>query len=80
MGVINLPGRLALTVNAVLEIDAPPSGTTSLVSQSGTMLGTVLSRGAARGLGFLEAGLGGTRLTSASASWSSCWWRTPRRA
>jgi len=52
MGVINLPGRLALSVNAVLEIDAPPSGTTSLVSQSGTMLGTVLSRGAAHGLGF----------------------------
>ena len=52
MGVINLPGRMALSVNAVLEIDAPPSGTTSLVSQSGTMLGTVLSRGAARGLGF----------------------------
>jgi acetate---CoA ligase (ADP-forming) len=52
MGVINLPGRMALSVNAVLEIDAPPPGTTSLVSQSGTMLGTVLSRGAARGLGF----------------------------
>ncbi|HXM83188.1 MAG TPA: acetate--CoA ligase family protein [Burkholderiales bacterium] len=52
MGVVNLPGRVALTVNAVLEIDAPPSGTTSLVSQSGTMLGTVLSRGAAHGLGF----------------------------
>src|SRR5947208_1953053 len=52
MGVINLPGRMALTVNAVLEIDAPPSGTTSLVSQSGTLLGTVLSRGAAHGLGF----------------------------
>jgi acyl-CoA synthetase (NDP forming) len=33
-------------------MDAPPAGTTSLVSQSGTMLGTVLSRGAARGLGF----------------------------
>src|SRR5256885_11580065 len=45
-------GRMALSVNAVLEIDAPPSGTTSLVSQSGTMLGTVLSRGAAHGLGF----------------------------
>src|SRR5256712_6975057 len=54
MGVINLPGRMALSVNAVLEIDAPPSGTTSLVSQSGTMLGTVLSRGAARGLGFAK--------------------------
>lgn len=52
MGVINLPGRVALTVNAVLEMDAPPVGTTSIVSQSGTMLGTVLSRGAARGLGF----------------------------
>lgn len=52
MGIVNLPGRVALTVNAVLEMDSPPSGTTSLVSQSGTMLGTVLSRGAAHGLGF----------------------------
>jgi acyl-CoA synthetase (NDP forming) len=54
MGMINLPGRCALTVNAVLEMDAPPAGTTSIVSQSGTMLGTVLSRGAARGLGFAK--------------------------
>ena len=52
MGMINLTGRVPLTVNAVLEMDAPPAGGTSLVSQSGTMLGTVLSRGAARGLGF----------------------------
>ena len=52
MGMINLTGRVPLTVNAVLEMDAPPTGTASLVSQSGTMLGTVLSRGAARGLGF----------------------------
>jgi len=54
MGVVNLPGRLALTINAVLEMDTPPAGTTSLVSQSGTMLGTLLSRGAARGLGFAK--------------------------
>ena len=54
MGLIDVPGRLALTVNAVLEIDALPAGTTSFVSQSGTMLGTVLSRGAARGLGFAK--------------------------
>ncbi|MGH8745676.1 MAG: CoA-binding protein, partial [Burkholderiales bacterium] len=54
MGVIDIPGRLALTVNAVLEMDALPAGGTSLVSQSGTMLGTVLSRGAARGLGFAK--------------------------
>ena len=54
MGVVNLPGRVALTVNGILEMEAPPAGTTSLVSQSGTMLGTVLSRGAARGLGFAK--------------------------
>ena len=52
MGMINLTGRAAISVNAILEMDAPPAGGTSLVSQSGTMLGTVLSRGAARGLGF----------------------------
>jgi acyl-CoA synthetase (NDP forming) len=52
MGVINLTGSVALTVNAALEADAPPAGATSVVSQSGTMLGTLLSRGAARGLGF----------------------------
>jgi len=52
MGMINLTGRVALTVNAVLEMDSPPAGAASIVSQSGTMLGTVLSRGAARGLGF----------------------------
>ena len=52
MGVVNLSARVALTVNGVLEMDALPAGSTSLVSQSGTMLGTVLSRGAARGLGF----------------------------
>jgi len=54
MGVVNLPGRMALTVNAVLEMDAPPAGWISIVSQSGTMLGTMLSRGAARGLGFAK--------------------------
>ena len=52
MGMINLSGHVPLSVNAILEMEAPPAGTTSIVSQSGTMLGTVLSRGAARGLGF----------------------------
>jgi acyl-CoA synthetase (NDP forming) len=54
MGVIDACGRLALTVNAVLEMETLPAGSTSIVSQSGTMLGTVLSRGAARGLGFAK--------------------------
>jgi acyl-CoA synthetase (NDP forming) len=54
MGVIDVPGRLAASVNAVLEMDALPAGSTSIVSQSGTMLGTLLSRGAERGLGFAK--------------------------
>ena len=52
MGVINLTTGACVTVNAVLEMDTPPAGNLSIVSQSGTMLGTVLSRGAARGIGF----------------------------
>jgi acetate---CoA ligase (ADP-forming) len=54
MGVINVPARLALTVNAVLEMERLPAGGISIVSQSGTMLGMLLSRGAARGLGFAK--------------------------
>lgn len=54
MGVIDVPGRLALSVNAALDMDTLPAGATSVVSQSGTMLGTLLSRGAARGLGFAK--------------------------
>ena len=54
MGVVDIPGRVALTVNAILEMDSLPSGGASIVSHSGTMLGTVLSRGAARGLGFAK--------------------------
>ncbi len=54
MGVIDVPARLALSVNAVLEMPRLPAGGVSIVSQSGTMLGTVLSRGAARELGFAK--------------------------
>ena len=54
MGVVDLRRGLALTVNAILEMDSLPAGDASIVSQSGTMLGTVLSRGAARGLGFAK--------------------------
>jgi acetate---CoA ligase (ADP-forming) len=54
MGVVNVPGHVALTVNAAFETQALHAGTTSIVSQSGTMLGTVMSRGAARGMGFAK--------------------------
>jgi len=52
MGVICPASRLTLSVNAVLEMTDIPVGRIGLVSQSGTILGTLLSRGAARGIGF----------------------------
>jgi len=52
MGVINTHAGLTLSVNAVLELASLPRGNIGLISQSGTILGTLLSRGAARGIGF----------------------------
>ncbi len=54
MGVVDIPNHISITVNAILESDVLPSGSTSVVSQSGTMLGTLMSRGAARGIGFAK--------------------------
>ena len=52
MGVINTHARTALTTNAAFEAEEIPSGRVALISQSGSMMGALLSRGAARGLGF----------------------------
>ncbi len=52
MGVINTHARIALTTNAAFEAEEIPRGRVALVSQSGSMMGALLSRGAARGLGF----------------------------
>lgn len=52
MGIINTANGMALSVNAVLEMPELIAGRTGVVSQSGTVLGTLLSRGAARGMGF----------------------------
>ena len=52
MGVICPENGLTLSVNAVLEMPALKAGRLGLISQSGTILGTMLSRGAARGIGF----------------------------
>ena len=54
IGLVNVANGTALTANAVLEMDALPRGGASVVSQSGTIIGTLLSRGAARGLGFAK--------------------------
>lgn len=52
MGVVNIHNGLALTVNAVLELPELIPGSLSVVSQSGSVIGTLLSRGQARGFGF----------------------------
>jgi acyl-CoA synthetase (NDP forming) len=52
MGIVNLRQGTALTTNAALEAESLPAGRVALVSQSGSMMGALLSRGAARGLGF----------------------------
>ena len=48
-----IPGRgVALSVNAVLDLPALLPGRLGLVSQSGSLIGAILSRGQARGIGF----------------------------
>ena len=55
MGVVDLHARTALTVNAAFEAEPPlMPGALSVVSHSGSVMGTLLSRGQARGLGFAK--------------------------
>jgi len=52
MGMINTHMPCALSINAVLDIDRLIKGSIGLVSQSGSVMGALLSRGQARGVGF----------------------------
>ncbi len=54
MGIINIPAATACSVNAVLEAGTLLPGRWSLVSHSGSMMGTIASRAAARGRGFAK--------------------------
>ncbi|MEP9380468.1 acetate--CoA ligase family protein [Aquabacter sp. CN5-332] len=54
LGIINLPDRVALSANEILSLPELRPGRTSLISQSGSLIGAVLSRGQARGLGFAK--------------------------
>ncbi len=59
LGVVDLHARVALSANEVLSLPELPRGDIGLVSQSGSMLGAILSRGAARGVGFSKLVSGG---------------------
>lgn len=52
MGVIDTHAGTAITVNAAVEADSLNKGAIGVISQSGTVLGMLLSRGQARGIGF----------------------------
>ncbi len=54
MGVVNVHAGLGLTTNAALEAPGLIPGPFSVISQSGTALGALLSRGQARGFGFAK--------------------------
>ena len=52
MGVIDLNTPLTLSINAILEMDKLPAGRLGVISQSGSLLGALISRGGGRGVGF----------------------------
>jgi acyl-CoA synthetase (NDP forming) len=52
MGVISVPDAVPLTVNAVIDTEPLRAGPLGVISQSGSTLGTLVTRAQARGLGF----------------------------
>jgi acyl-CoA synthetase (NDP forming) len=52
IGLMSLHDRFVLTVNAVLEQLHVAAGPVAIVSQSGSMMGSLMSRGHGRGIGF----------------------------
>ena len=52
LGVVNVPGHVAISANAVLEHESLKPGGLSVISQSGSMLGGIITRAQERGLGF----------------------------
>ena len=54
IGLVNLNDGVVLSASGALEIDDLPTGRISVVSQSGGILGSLLSRAADRGIGFAK--------------------------
>ncbi|WP_454690124.1 acetate--CoA ligase family protein [Achromobacter aloeverae] len=55
IGLANLHSGAILSVNAAFETESLLPGSLSMVSQSGSMMGSLLSRAAARGFGFAKS-------------------------
>lgn len=54
IGLVNITDGIVLSASGALEMDHFPSGAISLVSQSGGILGSLLSRASARGIGLAK--------------------------
>ncbi len=54
IGLVNITDGIVLSASGALEMDHFPSGAVSVVSQSGGILGSLLSRAAARGIGLAK--------------------------
>jgi acyl-CoA synthetase (NDP forming) len=54
IGLVNLTDKIVLSASGALEMDDFPQGGISVVSQSGGILGALLSRAAARGIGLAK--------------------------
>ncbi|HEX4329261.1 MAG TPA: acetate--CoA ligase family protein [Burkholderiales bacterium] len=52
IGVVNLTERIVLSASGALEMEKIPAGKIAVVSQSGGILGSLLSRATGRGVGF----------------------------
>lgn len=52
IGLVNLTDRIMLTATGAMEMEDFPDGNIALISQSGGILGSLLSRAVARGIGF----------------------------
>lgn len=52
LGIVDTNAPLALTANAAFAADSLPRGRLTVLSQSGSLIGTLLSRGAMRGIHF----------------------------
>ncbi|RYF49235.1 MAG: CoA-binding protein, partial [Comamonadaceae bacterium] len=52
LGIVDLHAGVALSANEVLSLTDLKAGDVWLISQSGSMLGAILSRGSARGVGY----------------------------
>jgi acyl-CoA synthetase (NDP forming) len=76
LGVVNIRERLMLTANAAFAEPDLPAGNIFVASHSGTMIGALVSRGKARGIGFAalvsignEVDLGIGEICTATLDW-----------